>query len=82
MEREQGPLARPPSRPITVFRADKENSCMKTIRVYRLNNLSTTLFLRLKAAQMEVARVWNRCMELHKQARVGHTHWPGQRDWN
>ena len=53
---------------------------MKTIRVYRLTNLSTTRFRRLKAAQMEAARVWNCCMELHKQARVGHTHWPGQRE--
>ena len=49
---------------------------MKTIRVYRLNNLSPTLLRRLREAQMEAARVWNRCMELHKQTRMIHTQWP------
>src|SRR6266699_6710859 len=53
---------------------------MKTIRVYRLTGLSPMLFRRLKAAQMEAAQVWNRCMDLHKQARMGHTRWPGQND--
>ena len=52
---------------------------MKTMRTYRLNNLSPTLFRRLKEAQMEAARVWNRCMELHKQARMAHARWPGAR---
>ncbi|MGZ3627286.1 MAG: RNA-guided endonuclease InsQ/TnpB family protein [Ktedonobacteraceae bacterium] len=53
---------------------------MKTIRIYRLNNPSPTLFRRLKAAQMEAARVWNRCMELHKEARMAHARWPGAMD--
>jgi len=53
---------------------------MKTMHVYRLNNLSPTLFRRLKAAQMEAARVWNRCMELHKEARMTHVPWPGAMD--
>jgi putative transposase len=53
---------------------------MKTIRVYRLNNLSPTLFRRLKAAQMEAARVWNVCMETHKEARMGHVKWPDAAD--
>ena len=55
---------------------------MKTIRVYRLTGLSPMLFRRLKAAQMEAAQVWNRCMDIHKQARMSHTRWPGQHDLN
>jgi putative transposase len=53
---------------------------MKTIRVYRLTHLSPLLFRRLKEAQMEAARVWNRCMETHKEARLAHALWPGQRE--
>jgi putative transposase len=59
---------------------EKEYICMKTIRVYRLTNLSPTRFRRLKEAQMEAARVWNLCMQTHKQARLAHTSWPGQRE--
>jgi putative transposase len=56
----------------------KENLLyMKTIRVYRLHP-SPSLFLRLTEAHMEAARVWNRCMELHKQARTDHARWPGR----
>jgi putative transposase len=51
---------------------------MKTIRVYQLNHLAPKLFHRLKEAQMEAAQVWNRCMEMHKQARLKHTRWPGR----
>jgi putative transposase len=54
--------------------------CMKTIRVYRLNTLSPTLFRRLKAAQQEAARVWNLCIETHKQARMSHAKWPGRHE--
>jgi putative transposase len=53
---------------------------MKTVRVYRLKGLSPTLFQRLKAAQMEAARVWNACMETHKAARLTHTRWPGRHE--
>jgi hypothetical protein len=53
---------------------------MKAMRIYRLNNLSPSLFRRLKAAQQEAARVWNVCVETHKAARIGHTKWPGQRE--
>jgi len=59
---------------------EKEETYMKTIRVYRLNNLSPTLLRRLKAAQMEAARVWNLCTQTHKAARVTHAQWPGQRE--
>src|SRR5207253_6367886 len=53
---------------------------MKTMRVYRLENLSRSQFSRLKAAQMEAAQVWNCCMETHKQARLEHTQWPGRNE--
>ena len=53
---------------------------MKTIRVYRLTDLSPTLLRRLKEAQMEAARAWNLCMQTHKQARMTHATWPGQHE--
>src|SRR5436305_6346767 len=53
---------------------------MKTVRVYPLNHLAPRLFRRLKEAQMEAAQVWNLCMELHKQARLDHTLWPGRNE--
>lgn len=53
---------------------------MKTVRVYRLTHLSPSLFRRLKEAQMEAARVWNLCMDTHKEARMAHARWPGQRE--
>ncbi len=53
---------------------------MKTVRVYQLNHLAPKLFQRLKEAQMEAAQVWNECMQMHKQARLGHTRWPGEQD--
>ena len=53
---------------------------MKTVRVYRLDNLSRSQFSRLKAAQQEAAHVWNLCMETHKQARVAHAKWPGRHE--
>lgn len=53
---------------------------MYTVRIYRLTHLSPALFQRLKAAQMEAAQVWNRCCELHKEARKAHTKWPGEKE--
>jgi putative transposase len=53
---------------------------MKTIRVYHLNNLSPSLFHRLKEAQMEAAHGWNLCMETHKDARMAHAPWPGRNE--
>jgi putative transposase len=52
---------------------------MQVVRVYRLNNLSPTHFRRLKQAQMEAARVWNECMETHKESRLDHLTWPNER---
>ena len=53
---------------------------MHTVRIYRLNDLSSTLFQRLKAAQMEAAGVWNACCDLHKVARTTRSAWPEQSD--
>ncbi len=51
---------------------------MNTIRIYPLKNLSQTQFQRLRDAQMEAAQVWNVCMQIHKDARLQHTSWPGR----
>ncbi len=58
----------------------KGSTNMQTVRIYRLTHLSSTLFGRLKAAQMEGAQVWNRCCDLHKAARTTRSMWPGQDD--
>src|SRR6266581_6891059 len=50
---------------------------MNTVHVYRIQP-TRNLFQRLKAAQMEAAKVWNLCCELHKQARLSHATWPGR----
>src|SRR5205807_1144544 len=53
---------------------------MNTIKIYRLDHLSQTMFARLKAAQMEAAQVWNVCMQRHKEARKVHQKWPGRNE--
>ncbi|MFL5653161.1 MAG: RNA-guided endonuclease InsQ/TnpB family protein [Ktedonobacteraceae bacterium] len=53
---------------------------MNTIKIYRLDHLSQTMFARLKAAQMEAAQVWNVCMQMHKEARKVHQKWPGRNE--
>ncbi len=53
---------------------------MHTVKVYRLDHLSHTMFGRLKAAQKEAAQVWNLCMETHKAARQTHVKWPGRNE--
>src|ERR1700704_3201812 len=49
------------------------------VRVYRLQP-TPKLFACLKAAQMEAAKVWNLCCEVHKQARMAHAKWPGRNE--
>lgn len=51
---------------------------MYTVRIYRLDHLSPTLFQRLRAAQMEASQVWNACCEIHKEARRTKSKWPGE----
>ena len=53
---------------------------MNIVRIYRLSHLSSTLFQRLKVAQMEAAQVWNVCCELHREARRAGSKWPGETD--
>src|SRR5437588_5073697 len=53
---------------------------MNTIKIYRLDHLSQTMFARLKAAQMEAAQVWNTCMQMHKEVRKMHGKWPGRNE--
>src|SRR5713226_10097855 len=49
---------------------------METVRIYRLGGLARSTRQRLRSAQMEAARVWNVCRELHQEARLGHQPWP------
>src|SRR2546422_4302882 len=51
---------------------------MQTVKIYHLNHLSHKQFHRLKAAQMEAARVWNLCCQTHKEARMARLSWPGR----
>jgi len=50
---------------------------MNTVRVYRLQP-THSLCACLKAAQMEAAKVWNLCCEIHKQARMARVKWPNR----
>jgi len=49
---------------------------MNTVQIYRLQP-PPKLFACLKAAQMEAAKVWNLCVEIHKTARMSHAKRPG-----
>lgn len=49
---------------------------MQTIRIYRLKDLDRRTRDRLKAAQMEAARVWMDCVQWHRQARAEQRPWP------
>jgi putative transposase len=51
---------------------------MHTVKIYQLKQLSRTQFQRLREAQMEAARVWNACVQMHLAARLDHTPWPGR----
>ena len=53
---------------------------MQTVRIYPLKNLDQRTRARLKAAQMEVARVWMYCVSRHRAARAERTGWPSQDD--
>ena len=51
---------------------------MQTTKIYRLPYQKRQVFERLKAAQIESAKVWNECMESHKQCRITQTSWLNQ----
>lgn len=45
---------------------------METVRIFPLRGLSQADRQRLKAAQIEAARVWMFCVDRHRQARLDH----------
>lgn len=49
---------------------------METVRIYRLNNLPRSITVRLRNAQMEAAKVWNLCRDIHLGARRNKSEWP------
>jgi putative transposase len=49
---------------------------METVQIYRLPDLPPRMRQRLRDAQIEAARVWNLCRDLHLAARRNHTRWP------
>ncbi len=50
---------------------------METVHIYRLQP-NKKLFEALRDTQMEAAKVWNFCVEMHKQARREHLPWHGR----
>jgi putative transposase len=53
---------------------------METVRIYRLIGLRPQYQARLRSAQMEAARVWTLCRDLHLTARTARTRWPNRDD--
>ena len=53
---------------------------METVRIYPLNNLPPSVKTRLREAQMEAARVWNDCCQIHLEARQSRSKWPNRDD--
>ncbi len=51
---------------------------MQTTKIYRLGYLNPSLFERLRNAQMEAAKIWNLCKDVHLDARKTRTQWPNQ----
>jgi putative transposase len=51
---------------------------METVRAFRLKNLDRRTRARLKAAQMEAARVWLYCVGRHRAARSERVRWPSR----
>ncbi|MDJ0596857.1 MAG: transposase [Pleurocapsa sp. MO_226.B13] len=51
---------------------------MQTTKIYRLPYQKPEVFGRLKAAQIEAAKVWNECMSAHKECRIKQTPWLNQ----
>ena len=53
---------------------------MQTVRIYQLKDLDQRTRARLRAAQLEAARVWMYCLERHRLARSERTRWPDRDD--
>lgn len=54
---------------------------MDSTCIYQLDHLPSKLRTRLHDAQMESARVWLACRDLHLNARRKHLHWPNRDDF-
>ena len=52
---------------------------METVHIYRLQP-NKKKFAVLRDAQMEAAKVWNLCVQIHRQARMNHSKWPGRNE--
>jgi putative transposase len=59
---------------------DSTMETVETVRIYRLTGLSPRYRSRVRAAQMEAARVWTLCRDLHLAARRDHSSWPNRED--
>ena len=51
---------------------------MQTTKIYRLPYQKPEVFERLKAAQIEAAKVWNECKSAHRECRINQTPWLNQ----
>ena len=51
---------------------------MQTTKIYRLPYQKPEVFESLKAAQIEAAKVWNECMNAHKECRLNSYPWMNQ----
>ncbi len=51
---------------------------MKMVRIYRIPRLTEATRNRIREGQLEAARAWNLCRDLHLQARKEHTRWPNR----
>src|SRR5260370_32413825 len=52
---------------------------METVHIYRLQP-NKKMFAVLRDAQMEAAKVCNLCVQIHRQARMNHSKWPGRNE--
>ncbi len=52
----------------------------ETTYIYHLKGLRPSYQVRLRQAQMEAARVWRLCRDLHLAARKNRTRWPNRED--
>lgn len=53
---------------------------METVKIYQLRNLPPKVKKRIREAQMEAARVWNDCCQIHLTARQSGSKWPNRDD--
>ena len=49
---------------------------MQTTKIYRLKDLPENTFHQIMDGLVESARLWNFCVDIHKEARQNKTPWP------